>query len=150
MKFVHDWAFERGPVSRLFGTAVRAIGRRTPVGKFTERVERAIKNPIFGCETCGMCRLAATQYVCPETCPKGLANGPCGGTAKNLCEFRDRECIHSAKYPHREVRGASRRTRTPDHPRRACRVAPHLVLAAAFQGSGPGHQGRPGRKAVPA
>lgn len=98
MKFVHDWAFERGPVSRLFGTAVRAIGRRTPAGRLAERVERAIKNPIFGCETCGMCRLAATQYVCPETCPKGLANGPCGGTAKNLCEFRDRECIHSAKY----------------------------------------------------
>lgn len=45
-----------------------------------------------------MCRLAATQYVCPETGPKGLANGACGGTTENLCEFRDRECIHSAKY----------------------------------------------------
>ena len=34
----------------------------------------------------------------PETCPKGLANGPCGGTRLNRCEFGDRECIHSVKY----------------------------------------------------
>ena len=34
----------------------------------------------------------------PKTCPKGLANGACGGTTDNLCEFRDRECIHSVKY----------------------------------------------------
>jgi methylenetetrahydrofolate reductase (NADPH) len=36
--------------------------------------------------------------VCPETCPKGLANGACGGTHMNRCEFEDRECIHSRKY----------------------------------------------------
>lgn len=34
---------------------------------------------------------------CPETCPKGLANGPCGGTTLDQCEFGDRECIHSVK-----------------------------------------------------
>ena len=45
-----------------------------------------------------MCRLAATQYICPETCPKGLANGACGGTNENTCEYGDRECIHSRKY----------------------------------------------------
>lgn len=39
-----------------------------------------------------------TLYVCPETCPKGLANGPCGGTRLNRCEFADRECVHSVKY----------------------------------------------------
>ena len=36
--------------------------------------------------------------MCPETCPKGLANGPCGGTTENVCEFGDRECIHNQKY----------------------------------------------------
>jgi methylenetetrahydrofolate reductase (NADPH) len=45
-----------------------------------------------------MCRLAETQYICPETCPKGLANGACGGTNDNTCEYGDRECIHSRKY----------------------------------------------------
>lgn len=62
------------------------------------RLERAAKRPLVGCATCGFCRLPYTQYVCPETCPKGLANGPCGGTAANRCEFGDRECIHNARY----------------------------------------------------
>lgn len=30
--------------------------------------------------------------------PMTLANGPCGGTSLNRCEFGDRECIHSVKY----------------------------------------------------
>src|SRR5688500_14121485 len=77
---------------------MRPIKRHSKADRVLERIERAIKSPIFGCETCGMCRLAATQYVCPETCPKGLANGACGGTTDNLCEFRDRECVHSVKY----------------------------------------------------
>jgi len=42
--------------------------------------------------------LEDTLYICPETCPKGLANGPCGGTSLDRCEFGDRECVHSAKY----------------------------------------------------
>lgn len=42
--------------------------------------------------------LQDTLYLCPETCPKGLANGPCGGTRLNRCKFGDRECVHSVKY----------------------------------------------------
>ncbi|CAG9252216.1 hypothetical protein PUN4_180123 [Paraburkholderia unamae] len=61
-------------------------------------VERTAKRPLVGCDTCGSCRLQETLYVCPETCPKGLANGPCGGTRLNRCEFGDRECEHSVKY----------------------------------------------------
>jgi methylenetetrahydrofolate reductase (NADPH) len=77
---------------------LRSVPRAGAIDRLLERVERGIKGPLFGCETCGMCRLAATQYVCPETCPKGLANGPCGGTTENLCEYRHQECIHSVKY----------------------------------------------------
>ncbi len=51
----------------------------------------------MGCESCGQCRLSDTLYICPETCPKGLANGSCGGTTLDRCEFGDRECIHSVK-----------------------------------------------------
>jgi len=98
MDKVHDVAFDRGPLAGLIGLAVRSVRRHTTADRMLERLERGIKAPMFGCETCGMCRLAATQYVCPETCPKGLANGACGGTSENLCEFRDRECIHSHKY----------------------------------------------------
>jgi len=98
MDAVHDFVFARGLAAGILGPAFAPIRRHTKTDRALERVERAVKAPLFGCESCGMCRLAATQYVCPETCPKGLANGPCGGTTENLCEFRDRECIHSVKY----------------------------------------------------
>ena len=65
--------------------------------KLLLKLEYISKHAIVGCETCGQCRLAETLYVCPETCPKGLANGPCGGTTLDRCEFGDRECIHSVK-----------------------------------------------------
>lgn len=85
------------------GAAILApLVRLVPAGSSLERglhwVERKVKEPIVGCETCGFCRLPYTMYVCPETCPKGLANGPCGGTTDNTCEFGDRECVHNQKY----------------------------------------------------
>lgn len=61
------------------------------------KTEFISKHGIVGCESCGQCRLGETLYICPETCPKGLANGPCGGTTLDRCEFEDRECIHSVK-----------------------------------------------------
>lgn len=61
------------------------------------KMEHWSKQHLVGCESCGQCRLDDTLYICPETCPKGLANGPCGGTTLDRCEFGDRECIHSVK-----------------------------------------------------
>ncbi len=53
------------------------------------------KKLLVKCRGCKYCRVSLTQFVCPETCPKGLANGPCGGSfAGGLCEFRDRKCIY--------------------------------------------------------
>ncbi|GAC1421290.1 MAG: methylenetetrahydrofolate reductase C-terminal domain-containing protein [Burkholderiaceae bacterium] len=99
MTHVHDQLFGTGPASWLLGNVMRPIRpRHGRLDHVAERFEHLVKARLFGCETCGMCRLEATQYICPETCPKGLANGPCGGTSENLCEFRDRECIHSVKY----------------------------------------------------
>ncbi len=98
MKGVHRFFFDKGLGARWLGRGVRHIQRHTQADRWLERLERAIKAPLFGCESCGLCRLAATQYICPETCPKGLANGACGGTTLNRCEYGDRECIHSRKY----------------------------------------------------
>ncbi|KAF0806517.1 methylenetetrahydrofolate reductase [Alcanivorax xiamenensis] len=97
---VHRLFFQRGSLlSRAFGWLVtRRIWKTTIGGAALHAAERAIKRPLVGCDTCGSCRLQDTVYVCPETCPKGLANGPCGGTYLNRCEFGDRECIHSVKY----------------------------------------------------
>jgi len=96
----HALLFSRNNwLSKAFGWAVRrpwwASARGT---RWLHGLERSVKRPLLGCDTCGRCRLEDTLYICPETCPKGLANGPCGGTALNRCEFGDRECIHSVKY----------------------------------------------------
>lgn len=98
MNWAHEFAFDRGALARLVAPVLKAVDDRSLAGQLLLRVERTVKGTLLGCESCGMCRLAATQYVCPETCPKGLANGPCGGTRDNRCEFGDRECIHSVKY----------------------------------------------------
>lgn len=98
MKWVHSFLFDRGLGAKALGRLVRNVKRHSKTDRWLERIERIIKGPLFGCKTCGMCRLAATQYICPETCPKGLANGACGGTKENICEYGDRECIHSRKY----------------------------------------------------
>lgn len=94
LELAHQQLFGSGWLARGVSVVVRGIGEQPWLG----RLEHAIKNPLVGCETCGSCRLAETQYICPETCPKGLANGPCGGTQDNCCEFGDRECIHSVRY----------------------------------------------------
>ena len=70
---------------------------RKAAAKTLLKTEFISKHSIVGCESCGQCRLGDTLYICPETCPKGLANGPCGGTSLDRCEFGDRECIHSVK-----------------------------------------------------
>lgn len=97
---VHEQFFNRtGWLSKAFGWSVtRPIWRSGMAASALHAVERAVKRPLVGCDTCGQCRLQDTLYVCPETCPKGLANGPCGGTRLNRCEFGDRECVHGVKY----------------------------------------------------
>lgn len=56
------------------------------------------KKLLSGCPRCKNCRLPQTYYICPETCPKAMANGPCGGSkADGKCELSNTECIHSRK-----------------------------------------------------
>lgn len=48
--------------------------------------EKWVKEKLFGCQTCGQCILTHTRLICPMNCPKGLRNGPCGGTLDGKCE----------------------------------------------------------------
>lgn len=57
-------------------------------------IEYAIKGPLFGCRMCGNCLLQETAFICPMECPKGLRNGPCGGsTSENCYVDPTRPCI---------------------------------------------------------
>ncbi|MDP3297094.1 MAG: methylenetetrahydrofolate reductase C-terminal domain-containing protein [Thermodesulfovibrionia bacterium] len=59
------------------------LGNMTRLQMFDER-----------CSLCGKCILDKTGGICPVTaCPKGLLNGPCGGTNEGKCEVSpDIEC----------------------------------------------------------
>ncbi len=99
MDLIDHLLFQDGSIgARALAPALRRLDARAGPGGMLLRIERAIKEPLVGCQSCGFCRLPHTAYVCPETCPKGLANGPCGGTKDNMCEFGDRECIHNQIY----------------------------------------------------
>jgi methylenetetrahydrofolate reductase (NADPH) len=71
------------------------FGRRVLAG-----TECLIKGPIFGCRMCGNCLLQETAFICPMECPKGMRNGPCGGTTpeKNCYVDETRKCIWYAIY----------------------------------------------------
>jgi hypothetical protein len=58
-------------------------------------IEKAVKEPLFGCRMCGQCILHSTGLVCPMNCPKNLRNGPCGGVlVDSHCEvYPDRPCV---------------------------------------------------------
>ena len=49
---------------------------------------------MFGCRMCGNCLLQETAFICPMECPKGLRNGPCGGSTAEKCYVdKTRPCI---------------------------------------------------------
>lgn len=58
------------------------------------KIELAIKGPLFGCRMCGNCLLQETAFICPMQCPKGLRNGPCGGSTPEMCYVDEsRPCV---------------------------------------------------------
>jgi hypothetical protein len=75
------------------------IDRRPSLAHSLERAEFAVKSPAFGCQECGNCVLGNMQHVCPQTCPKQLRNGPCGGTNSGQCEvIPEQACIWVKVY----------------------------------------------------
>ncbi len=71
------------------------------------RTELLIKGSLFGCRMCGNCLLQETAFICPMGCPKGIRNGPCGGTTpeKNCYVDETRKCIWYSIYKRAEKLG---------------------------------------------
>jgi methylenetetrahydrofolate reductase (NADPH) len=106
-----------GPLRELLAAAFRWIDQRPGLAHAVERVEFAIKRPVFGCEACGNCVLGLMEYVCPQSCPKNLRNGPCGGTLLGRCEVVDKTCIWVAVYDRAKAAGRVGELRTYIPPR---------------------------------
>lgn len=69
--------------------------KKEPFGlRVLRKTERWIKGPLFGCRMCGNCLLQETAFICPMECPKGMRNGPCGGSTAEKCYVDNtRPCI---------------------------------------------------------
>ncbi len=82
------------PLRKVLRSLFTWIDRRPGLAHRLERAEFAVKSPMFGCQACGNCVLGDMEYVCPQTCPKQLRNGPCGGTSNGQCEvIPEQPCI---------------------------------------------------------
>lgn len=58
------------------------------------KAEKWVKDLLFDCQACGQCVLSHTAMICPMNCPKGLRNGPCGGTLDGKCEvIPEMDCV---------------------------------------------------------
>lgn len=69
--------------------------KREPLGRrVLASVEKVVKGPLWGCRMCGNCLLQETAFICPMECPKGIRNGPCGGSTPERCYVDEtRPCI---------------------------------------------------------
>lgn len=74
--------------------------------RVVETIELTVKGPLFGCRMCGNCLLQETAFICPMECPKGLRNGPCGGSTPEHCYVdTSRPCIWYKIYERAEKMG---------------------------------------------
>jgi methylenetetrahydrofolate reductase (NADPH) len=75
-----------------------------------EALERTVKGVLFGCRMCGNCLLQETAFICPMECPKGIRNGPCGGSTPEHCYVDpSRPCIWYKIYARAEKMGRQER-----------------------------------------
>ena len=59
--------------------------RETFGNRILASVEKVVKGPLWGCRMCGNCLLQETAFICSMECPKGIRNGPCGGSTSEHC-----------------------------------------------------------------
>lgn len=84
---------------RRWQPAYSPFKKESPGERALGNFEYVIKGPLFGCRMCGNCLLQETAFICPMECPKGLRNGPCGGSTSERCYVDEtRPCIWHKIY----------------------------------------------------
>lgn len=92
--------------ARRWQHAYYPFKNRTFSEKVAEAFERTVKGALFGCRMCGNCLLQETALICPMECPKGLRNGPCGGSTPEHCYVDEtRPCVWYKIYERAEKVG---------------------------------------------
>ncbi len=92
--------------ARRWQKAYLPFKNRTIGEKIVEAGERVWKGALFGCRMCGNCLLQETALICPMECPKGLRNGPCGGSTPEHCYVDEtRPCVWFKIYERAEKYG---------------------------------------------
>lgn len=92
--------------ARRWQQAYYPFKNRTAGQKIEEALERTLKGALFGCRMCGNCLLQETALICPMECPKGLRNGPCGGSTPEHCYVDEtRACVWYKIYERAEKYG---------------------------------------------
>src|SRR5512135_3887111 len=82
------------------------FGRQTFGSSLLVSLEKIVKGPLWGCRMCGNCLLQETAFICPMECPKGIRNGPCGGSTPEACYVDPtRPCIWHRIYERAERLG---------------------------------------------
>ena len=73
------------------------------------KMEKWLKEKLYGCKTCGQSILTHTKLICP----KGLHNGPCGGTLDGKYEVIPKiDCV-GANIELKKKEAKSTKTRLP-------------------------------------
>ena len=92
--------------SRRWQPAYYPYKKRRFTQQVEESLERTFKGILWGCRMCGNCLLQETAFICPMACPKGIRNGPCGGsTPDHCCVDESRPCIWYAIFTRAEKMG---------------------------------------------
>lgn len=92
--------------ARRWQPAFFPFRREKFINRFRAKIELLVKGPLFGCRMCGNCLLQETAFICPMECPKGLRNGPCGGSTSVKCYVDEtRKCIWYEIYKRAVTRG---------------------------------------------
>jgi hypothetical protein len=93
--------------NRLWYRAGVTLQSSKPLYKAFTWAEEKVKSRMFGCRMCGQCALPTTAYSCPQSCPKQLRNGPCGGVSfEGMCEvYPEMRCVWYVAYKRAESEG---------------------------------------------
>ena len=93
--------------NRLWSRLGLLLESRPALYRAFTSAEKRVKGRQFGCRMCGQCALPSTAYACPQTCPKQLRNGPCGGVSPDGgCEvYPELRCVWVTAYERAEREG---------------------------------------------